>query len=90
VAGDRRTRRLTEDASLGQRTLDPATLPAGPPSSVEPPELLEAPPPQHSSAQLEERQKRWFRLREEAIKKTENASHSPADAGENAPSDPKG
>jgi hypothetical protein len=90
VAGDHRTRRLKEDSSPGQRTLDPATLPAETSPPAEPPDLLEAPPPQHSSAQLEERQKRWFRLREEAIQRTENVSDSPPDSGENSPSDPKG
>jgi len=89
VAGDHRTRRLTEDPSLGQRTLDPAPPAPAQPVEIDPSEVLEAPPPQHASAQLEERQKRWFRLREAAIETTKNGTPHTADTAETPSSDPK-
>jgi hypothetical protein len=90
VAGDRRTRRLIEDSRSGQHTLDPAPQPPETPDeTAAPPELLETPTPQDASARLEERQKRWFRIREAAIESTENAAPTTARLAENSSSDPK-
>ncbi|MGA7860905.1 MAG: hypothetical protein WCB19_03500 [Thermoplasmata archaeon] len=89
MAGDHRARRLTEEPSRSQHTLDPAPPAPEPPVEIDPSEVLEAPPPQHASAQLEERQKRWFRLRERAMETTENARSQATDPAETPPSDPK-
>ena len=90
MAGDRRTRRLTEDPSVGQRTLDSAPSNTEPALEVDASELLEAPPPQHSASLLEERQKRWLRLRERAIETSEKEAGRTAPIGDAPPSDPKG
>jgi hypothetical protein len=81
---------MREVPSQGQRTLDPAPVP--PPSTVDedPSDVLEAPPPQASSAKLEERQGRWLRLRESALEtKGPGTSPAPASAKNSSP-DPKG
>jgi hypothetical protein len=90
VAGDRRTRRLTEDTSPGQSTLDPSPPAVEPPAEIDPSEVLEPPPMQRSSARLEERQQRWFRMREAVMKLGDLASAPDADPAENPAPDPKG
>jgi hypothetical protein len=89
VAGDRRTRRLTEETPTGQRTLDPDAPLAEPPRENSPPEMLETPAPQHAAFQLEERQRRWFRLREQAADHAEEDASTRAASAENTPADPK-
>lgn len=91
MAADRRARGLTEDASVGQRTLDaPSSLESLPETILEPDEVLEPPPPQHASARLEERQKRWFQLREAAVAIADAGATSAPGSAENSSSDPKG
>jgi hypothetical protein len=90
MAGNRRTRRLIEEAPTGQRTLDPSPPVAEPLPEAKVAELLEPPVPQHASFKLEERQARWFQIREQA---SENAgTHDPAgsDSTESGATDPKG
>jgi hypothetical protein len=90
MAGDRRTRRLTDDAVPSQRTLDSATSAPDLTPELEPPELLEPPTVQQASVQLEERQKRWFQLRERAMEKSIDVSPSASESAGTASSDPKG
>jgi hypothetical protein len=90
VAGDRRTRRLTEDSIAGQRTLDPAAPAPEATGETDPSEVLEPPPTQHSADQLEERQKRWFRLREKAVESADRTSATGPGPAENQAADPKG
>jgi hypothetical protein len=90
MAGDRRTRRLTDEGAPSQRTLDPATKAPGPTPELERPELLEPPAVQKASAQLEGRQRRWFELRERAMGNSTEASPSGSESEGNASSDPKG
>jgi hypothetical protein len=91
VAGNHRTSRLTEEPSSGQRTLDSAApAPAAPTTAIDPPELLEPPPSQNAASRLEERQKRWLEMREQAISSAENGSSSTPGSAENPPSEPKG
>jgi hypothetical protein len=90
MAGDRRTRRLTDDGPPPQRTLDSATQAPEPTPELEPPELLEPPAVQQASAQLEERQKRWFQLRERAMENSAEVSRSGSEPAGTASSDPKG
>jgi hypothetical protein len=89
MAGDHRTRRLTEDPPAAQRTLDaPREMPAAPeePVEIDPSEVLEPPPPQRAGARLEERQKRWFQLRDRA----EHSARRTTDTVGDPRSDPKG
>ncbi|MGC2289402.1 MAG: hypothetical protein WA688_06055 [Thermoplasmata archaeon] len=90
MAADRRTRRLIVDPSLGQRTLDPAPLVPEPPVELDPSEVLEPPPAQHAAGRLEERQKRWFRVREAVMETAEKAARPAAKSMENQTVDPKG
>jgi len=90
MAGNRRTRRLRDDPPAAQRTLDAARPPAPEVSAViDPSEVLEPPPPQQAGARLEERQRRWFRLREAARGTMEKSESSAAGPAEKSPSDPK-
>lgn len=90
MAGDRRTRRLTEDAAPSQRTLDLSTPTPELARESEPPELLDPPAVQQAAAQLEERQKRWFQLRERAMENSVELSGSNSESEEADSSDPKG
>jgi hypothetical protein len=90
MAGDRRTRRLTDDPPSSQRTLDPAPPSPVTTGNLDPPELLEPPPLQDSAAGLEERQRRWFQLRERAIERVEKSAKRKGASAENPPPDPKG
>jgi len=91
MEGDHRTRRLTESPPLGQRKLDDSP-PLPPTDLVEgnPSEVLEPPPTQHAAARLEDRQKRWFRLREAAYETMENRSASTSESVVIPSADPKG
>jgi hypothetical protein len=91
VAGNHRTRRLTEDPLAAQRTLDPA-LPTSLEAavSVRPSEVLEPPPAQQAGAQLEARQARWFRTREAVRATRETTADLAAGPAENPVPDPKG
>lgn len=89
MAGDRRTRRLIDDKVPSQRTLDsPPAAPAIDTTS-DASELLEAPPSQHAAARLEERQQRWFELRETVIGGGSTKRPSSPPATESASADPK-
>jgi hypothetical protein len=90
VAGDRRTRRLIEEPVPVHQTLDHVPTAPELPVELDPPELLDAPPAQDAAARLEERQKRWFRLREEAMKARSESAPLATDSGEQLPTDPKG
>lgn len=89
MAGDRRARRLIDENEPSQRTLDspPSTPPPEPGSDSS--ELLEAPPSQHAAARLEERQRRWFRLRETVAGTGTHPSTSSPPVAESDPADPK-
>lgn len=91
MEGNRRTGRVTDGSTPGQRTLDPEpTPPAEPPVSIDPSEVLEAPPAQRASVRLEERQTRWLRQREAAEASAKEKAEAVASSAENAPADPKG
>lgn len=91
MAGNHRTRRLTEDRSAGQRKLEAvSSAPAEPPAAIDPSEVLEPPPPQHAAARLEVRQREWFRRRETVEEEVEKAAAPAPSSAENAGSDPKG
>lgn len=91
MAGDRHTRRLTPETAPPRRTLDdaPPAVPASP-TEVAPSEVLDAPPAQHAAARLDERQKRWLQLRENALKLSRKVQSSTAEPAENRGDDPKG
>jgi len=91
MEGDYRPRRLNGDQSPRQRTLDGAAPPpAEVPTEAGPLEVLETPPPQHAAARLEERQKRWFRLRESALNTADRAGTPAPEPAENPDTPPKG
>ena len=93
MAGNQRTRRLTEPSAPGQRTLDPlppaSPVPEEQPIVSEPLEVLEPPPAQAASATLEERQMRWLRRREAASARVQSASAGSTSSAENAAEDQK-
>ncbi len=90
MAGDHRTRRLTDDPPVAQRRLDAAgPSPPEAPVVIDPSEVLEPPPSQKAGARLEERQRRWFRLREAVRETMEQPEASAAGSAEKMPSDPK-
>jgi hypothetical protein len=89
VAGDHRARRLTDSPSVEQGTLEPATEVPSAPLEPSPPELLEPPSPQQAAALLEDRQKRWFELRERALKTRDTHADSTSVMAAGSGSDPK-
>jgi hypothetical protein len=89
VAGDHRARRLTDSPSTEQHTLEPTPEVPSSPLEPSPPELLEPPSPQHAAALLEDRQKRWFELRERALKTRDTQADSTSGTAAGSASDPK-
>jgi hypothetical protein len=89
VGADHRARRMTDPLVPPRRTLDPAPAEPPPPAQMEKSDLLETPPAQDSAEKLNERQSRWFRLREVAIKAARRPAATANVPAEN-PSDPKG
>ncbi len=85
MAADRRTRRLAPEGGAGQRTLDAPSQ--RPPDSADS-GTVGVPPPETppAAAGLEERQVRWLRERERAIRQ----DPAPPTETSEAEADPKG
>jgi hypothetical protein len=90
MAAGQRTRPLTESAAAPVRLLDPAPPEVQPATSPAPSRVLESLPVPPASARLEERQRRWFRIREVSIPwRGDPELGAPASAEKTSP-DPKG
>ncbi len=90
MAGDQRTRRLIDDTAPSQRTLDSAPPDPTPPSGPGSPDLLETPGAPEATARLDDRQARWFRLREYAAEKSVDARSPTSKTKGSVVPDPKG